>query len=338
MLNLSLQPSDSSPTRNEMAKALEELHLNNPEGLDDSWDYPIITKASSVTDYCVTRPGPEDSKPQRKKEVALSREGISSLEKEVEDLAEQSQQTVVWIAKHEARLEALRQDALQGIAMGAEQAEAGLYSHQKLLFYEIFNRALQALNDIIMDTNRTSNPGTTIVLSAKEKKDLKKKRLGYITQILPAAAAKNPAARQAAAQHALECLTPNQRELARFCSSSLLSLRKHRNTCQHPQPSKAQAIELLNDPRLYPSSNLSFETKSMQSLIAFIHTSPKRLPLPNSAECDLVDLFGEEIDKTTRQFQKSISDLKKRKERLEPTPGAIEADGSGSRKRKRADN
>ncbi|KDR67961.1 hypothetical protein GALMADRAFT_231594 [Galerina marginata CBS 339.88] len=171
-LDLLLQPSDGQPTPNEMAKALLEFHLDHPENLDDSWDYPTITTSSSV-DYWVTRPSPKDRTKLRKKEIASSLEIISNLVKEVEDLKEQinamkdamkARSKTIGAKLEELReaTEALRQDALQSIAIRAEQTKAALPSHDDILHLETLNRALQALDDIIKNANRMSNLGITM--------------------------------------------------------------------------------------------------------------------------------------------------------------------------------
>lgn len=127
---------------------------------------------------------------------------------------------------------------------------------------------------------------------------------------------------------ALECLTPEQLSLAKKCHTTYKPLREHRNTLQHPRPSKDHSLHLLEQHRQ------EFSSEEISMLQACIHTS-RRLPLPQANENQHSDLylFHERPDLRTERLERNIKCLKEREARLQGDVGGHTVSGSGPLKR-----
>ncbi|KAJ7193324.1 hypothetical protein GGX14DRAFT_577316 [Mycena pura] len=144
--------------------------------------------------------------------------------------------------------------------------------------YEVVDRCLRGFNDIIFDTQRTTN-GIQVVLTQDEKVLLKYYGLNYITRLLWPPIDLEVDADQLRLR-ALNILNVEQQRLCYRLLELLDTVKGKHNDLHHPRPDRATAYSCLSN-YLDPSQ--------CEALDSFLEQNPRRLPMYE-------DLFEEDPD------------------------------------------
>ncbi|KAJ7715122.1 hypothetical protein B0H16DRAFT_510603 [Mycena metata] len=181
--------------------------------------------------------------------------------------------------------------------------------------YEAIDRCLRSFNDLIFSTTRAPRTtGNQLVLSAKQKRELKQNGLNYITKLLDPSMARLPDHFLPLSKKlirtrdvSLQILTSREQALCRALLAKWSTMRRPWDVRQHPIPDGDTAVDRARD----------VAGKYLPELMTMVHSNPMCIERQDHPR-ELVELFAPEGTYTP------VSELRKGVEEMEAGTNAFQ--------------